>query len=1065
MDLNGKEQWKVKRKFEEPLNQREKSLQNDNKMTMDIRDTFENKIKIESKVMSIESLFNNKNRVRNTDFKPSYQRNYVWDDEKASYFIESILLGTEIPPLVFFRNGDKVEVIDGRQRYQTVLRFKNNEFKLRKNGLHKLGNIGIANNAFKDIDNELQDLFWDTKLRIIEFSFPSREGISDDMEELVKREIFKRYNSGITPLKPSEIDKAIYLEDDLNAHLKKKIQEDDILNKDILYVFNFEKNDIEIILKRVRQLLVQHEIPIKYYAVKKQTIVSRFYDALFAKIDSSEIEFIYRSFVSKLNLLIKIKDTFLKHSNSYNRLISECLFWAFSALENEGIELKKIDDPELINKLVVYLINNIDSYSLQRSSFAKELYERYSTTARFFEEQFGKSLNLYLDTNQDFKQKNKGVNPINEELKSFEELRINKPEPSSIAITDIIRLMNRQRFLIRPQYQRKEVINKKKSSSIIESILLGIKIPPIFVFKREDGIREVLDGQQRILSILGFTGDPYLDENGDTTYSNKNGYSLYLKNSILTNLHGKKFNDLSLEFQDRIKNFDLWVIEIDKKYNKNFEPIDLFVRLNDKPYPIKEDTFEMWNSYISRDIIDTIKAVHKNHKNWFYLRKNNSRMEDENIYTALAFLQYSWNRSKTDRYNGQSQIDIYKIGSKINFRLKSKNEITKALESIDIKNDFIEAINFLEFEFIRKLKVLLMNTKDSTISSLNENLDELFLKGNGRRTQQSFYALWYFLFDIPQDAILNNKLEIRGRIKHLFSLMARIDDKSTFENAVKSFKGSNSDIRFNKNSITALLKEIASVELGIKEEDNKKTFSQVASDTHISYKCITQDTFKNYNVDNSRLESVTIDIDAPLRELFESKGKILLSRNYNSLPRFNMAITNETVAFKNNLIGLVLKRPDYLPKFILALLSSRFYFHKYNIQKRTKQGDTKSLSIANLNEMEIPIKDLNSQIVIANVVDYIIHSEGNHKATLFFERVLDALVYEIFFAEEFMEKAIEIKTYISTFPRLEDKTDRAEKTDVVEKLYAEISSPEHNLAGNFLSLLNVQQVVEIESNY
>jgi|GEM_PF-257793 len=1031
---------------------------------MDIRDIFENKIKIESKVMSIESLFNNKTRVRNTDFKPSYQRNYVWDDEKASYFIESILLGTEIPPLVFFRNGDKVEVIDGRQRYQTVLRFKDNEFKLRKNGLHKLGNIGIANKAFKDIDTELQDLFWDTKLRIIEFSLPSREGISDDVEELVKREIFKRYNSGITPLKPSEIDNAVYLEDDLNAYLKKKIQDDEIINRYISNVFNFEKNDIEIILKRVRQLLVQHEIPIKYYAVKKQTVVSKFYEALFAKIDTSEIEDIYQGFVAKLNLLVKIKATFLKQSDSYNRLISECLFWVFSALENEDIELKKVDNPELINKLVIYLINNMDSYSLQRSSFAKELYERYSTTTRFFEQQFGKSLNIYLDTNQDFIQKNKGINPIDEELKSFEELRINKPEPSSIAITDIIRLMDRQRFLIRPQYQRKEVINKKKSSSIIESILLGIKIPPIFVFKREDGVREVLDGQQRILSILGFTGDPYLNENGEKTYSNKNGYSLYLKNGILNNLHGSKFEDLPLEFQDRIKNFDLWVIEIDKKYNKNFEPIDLFVRLNDKPYPIKEDTFEMWNSYISRDIIDTIKAVHKNHKNWFHFRKNNSRMEDENIYTSLAFLQYSLNKNKNKEPNSL-EIDIYKIGTKINFRLRSKNEITKTLESIEDKNAFINAINYFEFEFIRKLKELLSNDQDSTLTTLNENLDELLLTGKtGRRTQQSFYALWHFLFNIPFSVILINKFEIREHIKSLFSLMASIDEKSTFENAVKLFKNSYSDIQLNKNNITAFLKEIASIELGIKE-DTKKSSSQISSDTHINYKCLTQDIFKNYTIDNKQLDSITIDIDSHLREFFESKEKILISRSSNSLSRFNMAITSGTVAFRNNLIGLVLNRPNFIPKYILALLSSRFYYHKYHIQKRIKPEDTKPLSLTDLNAIAIPIKDIDSQIQIANVVDYIIHGERNQKATLFFERVLDALVYEIFFAKEFKEKDIEIKTYISTFPKLADEPDNEKKAEAAEKLYAEISSTEHNLGGNFLSLLNIPQIIEIESHY
>lgn len=219
-------------------------------MNIDIKEIFEDKIKIEAKVMSIDSLFYNPERVKNTDFKPSYQRNYVWDDEKASYFIESILLGTEIPPLVYFRNSDKIEVIDGRQRYQTILKYKNNELKLKKSGLQKLGNTGIANKYFKDIDDQLQDLFRETKLRIIEFSFHSRRGINEDIEELVKKEIFKRYNSGITPLKPTEIDNAVYYEDGLNSFLKRKLQEDEIIYRDVSSVFHFEKNDIELILKK-----------------------------------------------------------------------------------------------------------------------------------------------------------------------------------------------------------------------------------------------------------------------------------------------------------------------------------------------------------------------------------------------------------------------------------------------------------------------------------------------------------------------------------------------------------------------------------------------------------------------------------------------------------------------------------------------------------------------------------------------------------------------------------------------------------------------------------------------
>ena len=58
----------------------------------------------------------------------------MWDEEKATYFIESILLGTEIPPLVLFQTNDKNEVIDGRQRYETIIRFLEDKLVLKDKG-------------------------------------------------------------------------------------------------------------------------------------------------------------------------------------------------------------------------------------------------------------------------------------------------------------------------------------------------------------------------------------------------------------------------------------------------------------------------------------------------------------------------------------------------------------------------------------------------------------------------------------------------------------------------------------------------------------------------------------------------------------------------------------------------------------------------------------------------------------------------------------------------------------------------------------------------------------------
>ena len=77
-------------------------------------------------------------RRKEIDYEAPYQRNYVWNEEKATFFIESILLGVEIPALILFvhtSNKKKLEVIDGRQRYETIKKFKGGEFSLRKKGL------------------------------------------------------------------------------------------------------------------------------------------------------------------------------------------------------------------------------------------------------------------------------------------------------------------------------------------------------------------------------------------------------------------------------------------------------------------------------------------------------------------------------------------------------------------------------------------------------------------------------------------------------------------------------------------------------------------------------------------------------------------------------------------------------------------------------------------------------------------------------------------------------------------------------------------------------------------
>ena len=203
----------------------------------DFEKVFKDHLKIETYSKRIESLYSDR-LLRKINYKPYYQRNYVWDKHKASYFIESILIGTEIPPLIFFNNGKTIEVIDGRQRFETIKKFRNNDFSLTKKGLFTLKRL--ANINYSSLINEfckISEIFLDAKLRIIEFEIVNKSDLDPLLEDKIKKEIFARYNSGITPLKRPEIDNAVYDKEAISSHFKNRLKKDPRLLKLIHSLF------------------------------------------------------------------------------------------------------------------------------------------------------------------------------------------------------------------------------------------------------------------------------------------------------------------------------------------------------------------------------------------------------------------------------------------------------------------------------------------------------------------------------------------------------------------------------------------------------------------------------------------------------------------------------------------------------------------------------------------------------------------------------------------------------------------------------------------------------------
>lgn len=99
-------------------------------------------------------------------------------------------------------------------------------------------------------------------------------------------------------------------------------------------------------------------------------------------------------------------------------------------------------------------------------------------------------------------------------LKEIAEKRTEfKSESYPMSIGELINLYEKGEIIINPDFQRYFRWTDVQKSRLIESILLGIPIPSIFVFQREDGIWEVVDGLQRISTLIQFMGDlPKLED-------------------------------------------------------------------------------------------------------------------------------------------------------------------------------------------------------------------------------------------------------------------------------------------------------------------------------------------------------------------------------------------------------------------------------------------------------------------------------------------------------------------------------------------------------------------------
>jgi hypothetical protein len=84
--------------------------------------------------------------------------------------------------------------------------------------------------------------------------------------------------------------------------------------------------------------------------------------------------------------------------------------------------------------------------------------------------------------------------------------RLVKTDAYQMSIGEIVSMYETHEMIIDPEFQRLFRWDNGQKSKFIESILLGIPIPSIFVFEKENGNWELIDGLQRVSTLLEFMG-------------------------------------------------------------------------------------------------------------------------------------------------------------------------------------------------------------------------------------------------------------------------------------------------------------------------------------------------------------------------------------------------------------------------------------------------------------------------------------------------------------------------------------------------------------------------------
>lgn len=232
-----------------------------------------------------------------------------------------------------------------------------------------------------------------------------------------------------------------------------------------------------------------------------------------------------------------------------------------------------------------------------------------------------------------------------------------------ISFGELMNLYNSDELIIRPEYQRLFRWTTAQKTGLIESILLGIPVPPIFVAEDENGIWELVDGLQRVSTIISFFGklkddiskikiDSESAEVEEDSVDNLNFWELE-SGSLIAELEGFTANTLPQKYLINIKRA-VCRVEILRGESNTAMKYELFKRLNSGGSKL---TAQEIRNAIYRGVDSSVnELVEELSKNLNFLRFTQlSKQKKQELYDQELILRFIAFYNSVEKINSNTE--------------------------------------------------------------------------------------------------------------------------------------------------------------------------------------------------------------------------------------------------------------------------------------------------------------------------------------------------------------------------------------------------------------------------